>query len=125
MGLLDNFPHRCKIQRRIRSKDTLGSGKDTVTVEQTGVHCWEQQASDSEVRDYEKRGMRVSRKVFFLTDPLVTERHQIVITKRNGVAIAAANQIALDVKSEPVPDASAGLGVVYRVMVDDLTGSRD
>lgn len=103
----------------------IGSKDHPATNEQTEVECWEQQASASEVKDYEKRGIRISRKIFFLADPGVTERHEILITHRmvNGELTAVANPVSLDVKSRTDPDASAGLGVVYKVMADVSTGA--
>ena len=122
MSLLDSFPHKCTIRRRVRIKDDYGGNKDhPATDEQTNVECWEQQASASEVKDYEKRGIKISRKIFFLADPGVTERHEILITERNGVAVA--NPIPLDVKSRTDPDASAGLELIYKVMADVSTGA--
>jgi hypothetical protein len=69
---------------------------------------------------YDKRGISISREIFFLADYGLTEQDEIVITKRNGVAVA--NQVPLDVKSRSEPDASAGLGVVFSVMADIQTG---
>ena len=121
MSLLGNFPHLCTIQRRTRSNDDLGGNFDAETVEQTNVVCWEQQASDGEIADFEKRGMTIDRKIFFLSNPSVTPRHEILITSRNGVTQSSPS--VLDVISEPRPDASAGLGVVWRVMVNENTGA--
>jgi len=121
MGLLNNFPHKCTIQRRKRTDGALGGNKDSPIVEQTNVVCWEQQASASEIRDFEKKGMSISRKVYFLVDPVVTARHQILITERKGVA--QSSPINLDVMSHTLPYASAGLGVVYKVMVNENTGA--
>ena len=119
MGILDSFPHRCTISRRIRTKRTLGGSKDSSVDEQTNVLCWEQNANHVEITDYEKMGMAVNRKIYFLTDPGVTVRHQISITSRNGVAIASP--IELEVRTEALPDASAGMGVVYKVMAEQIT----
>lgn len=124
MSLLDNLPHECTIQRRVRAADDFGGASDSLTVEQTGVECWEQQASASEIQEYDKRGMNVTRKIYFVADPAVTPRHQITITKRLDVAVAVASQTALDVLSNPMPDSSAGLGILYKVMVGDNTGVR-
>lgn len=124
MSLLDEFPHRCTIQRRKRSNDGKMGNVETRIVEQTDVECWEQQASATEVKDYERKGMKVSKKIFFISNPNVTERHEIIITKRNGVAVPAASQVIQDVSSEAREDASAGLGVVWRVMTSDDTGNR-
>jgi hypothetical protein len=122
MSLLDNFPHRCTIQRRTFARGRLGGQKASLSVERTNVRCWQQQASDREIIDYEKRGIAVACKVYFTSDPGLTERHQIVVTEREGVAVTG---LELDVKSHPVPDASAGLGVVWKVMCDYSTGSDD
>jgi len=123
VSLLDNLPHRCTIRRRTRTKGTLGGSKDSQTNEQTNVECWEQNAGHNEVMDYEKRGMSISRKVYFASDPGVTSRHEILITERNGTTISSP--VALTVKSEAIPDASAGMGVLYKVMCDRVTSSEN
>ncbi len=130
MSLLDQFPDRCTIRRRTRSKGTLGGGKDGSTDEQTGVQCWEQAANASEVERYNKRGQVVTRKVYFLSDPGVTEKHQIVVTSRtanNGTltAVPISSQVPLDVVAKPEPDASAGKGILFKVMADFDQGRLD
>jgi hypothetical protein len=82
------------------------------------VRCWEQQAGAKEIADYEQRGVSVDRKIYFTEDPRLTVRHEIVITERNGAKVSFERQETLDVMAEPRPDASAGLGVVFRVMVN-------
>ena len=123
MSLLDSFPHKCTIRRRTTSKGSLGGNKDGSINDQTDILCWEQQASAGEVADFAKRGMSITHKIYFTSDPGVTERNQILITERNGTAIS--NPVPLEVKTEALPDISAGLGVVFRVMVDELTGRFD
>jgi hypothetical protein len=123
MGLLDQFPHRCTIRHRVRSADGLGGSQDSYTNDSTDIRCWEQAASFTEVEQYEKRGMRVSRKVYFLADPDVTVRSQILITERQGTTVSSPTP--LDVRTEAQPDAGAGLGVVYKVMCDVITSSED
>jgi len=124
MSLLDSLPHRCTIQRLKYTKGTLAGSKSIPIVEQTNVACWEQQAGASEISSYQKRGISISRKIYFASDPNVTERHQIIITKRNGVAIVVANQIVLDVRTKISPDASAGLGALFKIMVEEVTSDR-
>ena len=121
MSLLDNFPHRCSIKTTYKAKDEIAGTRTKETTEQTNVECWEQQASNSETMEFEKRGMNISKKIFFVTDPQVTTKHEIVITHRLGVAVV--NPISYNVMSEPLPDSSAGLGVVYKVMVNKNLGS--
>jgi hypothetical protein len=101
-----------------------GGRRDAYTVEQTDVPCWEQQASASETRQYEKRDIMADRKVFFVTDPGVTTRHQILITSRDRGVTTIASPAVLDVTATPLPDASAGLGALYRVMCGENTGER-
>ncbi len=119
MSLLDSMPHECTIQKLVKSSGDLGGGRTVPAVEQTGVVCWEQSASASEIANYDKRGIRITRKVYFPVDPGITEQHQILITKRGGVAVSSP--LVLDVRSEVEPGASAGMGILFRVMVDRAT----
>ncbi|GAG51772.1 unnamed protein product [marine sediment metagenome] len=125
MSLLDNMPHKCIIQRITKVEDNMMGNRDVPVEEQDDVRCWEQQVSAAEVLEYEKRGMSINTKVFFTSNPNVTERHQIVITERNGTAIAVADRSEMDVVAVPEPDASAGMGVVWRVMCYKSTGADD
>ena len=125
MSLFDDFPHKCTINLKTRTKGALGGSLDGRTEEQTDVVCWEQSASHNEILAWEKRGYTTDRKIYFLTDPGVTIQHEIVITERQGVAIASASQEILDVVSEALPDAAAGMGVVFKVMVNSLSGAFD
>lgn len=123
MSLLDEMPHESTIRRRTRTKSSLGGSKDSFVNEQTEVKCWEQPATAKEIVDFEKRGISINRKVYFPTNPSVTERHQILITKRQGVAITSPTP--LEVKTILSPDSSAGLGVLYKVMVEEVTSRFD
>lgn len=82
------------------------------------------QLSASETEKYAKRDIAASRKVYFVSDPGVTTRHQILITSRDRGDTTIANPVVLDVKSTPKPDASAGLGILYRVECEEVTGER-
>lgn len=119
MSILDELPHRCRIGRRTRTKVAGGVGVavDTIETISEDVECWEQQASSSENALYQKKGISNTKKIFFKADPGVKEDYVIFITNRYDAEIAAADQIELDVISSPDPDASAGQGVVWRVMV--------
>lgn len=125
MSLLDSLPHRCTIFKETFSKGDLGGSKATRVDEQTGVECWEQNAGHGEIEEYEKRGISISHKIYFDSDPGVTERHRIVITSRDaGVTqIASSSQKVLEVRSVSEPDAGAGLGPPYKVMVERRTGT--
>ena len=57
------------------------------------------------------------------SDPSVTENHQILITERNGTTVSSP--VALDVVGVDFPDASAGMGVCWKVTVNQTTGEDD
>lgn len=107
MSLLDSMPHTCTAKRRTRTKDSMLGTKDTFTTLFSDRECWRQQASSSEVMTAQARDIAISHKVFFATDPEVTEEDVLII-----------DGDTMTVRSSPHPDASAGLGVVWRVMVN-------
>jgi hypothetical protein len=119
MSLLDNFPHTCTTKRRARAKDSIGGSSDTFATVSTDLPCWQQPASMTEVREYEKRGMTVTNKVYFRTDPGVDSKFVLEVTNPQ-----TGRTDTLEVRSRSRPDASAGLGVVYKVMAElSTTGS--
>lgn len=120
MSILNQFPHRCTIRRIVRVKGDLGGSRDTYLNEQTSVLCWEQSASQKEVMEYEKRGVFITRKIYFTTNPGIGERHQILVTEREGVAVSSPTPLKVRTRTEP--DGSAGLGVVYKVFCSETTG---
>lgn len=108
MSILDAFPHTATAKRRTRTKGTLGGTKDSFpTILFTDRPCWQQPAGDSEIDRYAKRQITITDKVYFTIEPEVDERDILIIGGRT-----------FEVRSRAVPDASAGLGVVYRVMVE-------
>ena len=108
MTILAHFPHTCTAKKRKRTKGTLGGSKDSFpTTVFTDRKCWRQPVSDSENEEYQRRGITVSHKVYFTSDPELDATHVLIF---DGVDYY--------VKSESDPDASVGLGVVWRVMVD-------
>ena len=110
MTILDSMPHLATAKSRARTADGVGGGRDTYTTVFTDRACWVQQAGDSEVTEYARRGIRISEKVYFTTNPELNELHTLTI-----------NGIEYDVISYPEIDASAGMGVVWRVMVNRTT----
>lgn len=125
MSILDNFPHECTILKRKYTKGARGGKKWTNETVSTGVKCWEQSTGASETVEYQKKGMNISRKIFFTSDPGVSVRYKIVMTKRNGVAVPTAGQIELEVVGAPIPDASVGKEILWKVLVKELTGEDD
>lgn len=113
MGLLDNFPHTAIAKIRARVQDALGGTRDTFTTVFQDRACWRQFAKESEIVEFEKRGMSVTDKVYFLSNPGLDERHILIISGD-----------VFEVRSTAIPDASAGMSVVWRVMCElTTTGS--
>ncbi len=102
--LLDSLPHTATAKLRSRTSDALGGSKDTFTTVFADRSCWRQPASTNERRQAQRRGIDISDKVFFVTDPELDERHVLVIDGET-----------LSVRNYAHPDASAGLGKVFRV----------
>lgn len=83
------------------SKDSYGT---TVWQDRS---CWLQPVSDSERTENQHRSQVATHKVYFTTDPGIDERHVLVI-----------GGLYYEVHSVSNPDASVGLGLLYRVMVE-------
>jgi len=125
MSLLDNMPHRCTIKLVTRARGGMIGSKDTPTTVSTGNKCWSQAASQAEVIDFEKRGMTINRKVYFPSDPQVTEQNEIVITSYDRGLTTITSQIPLEVRTTVAPDASAGMRRLWKVFVEEHTGRKD
>ena len=110
MNLFDNFPYTCTIYRRRESRDVYGTVNTLVAI-QTGVACWAQNASNSEIDQFSKRGISISHKIYFKTNPNVDERHTLLLS----------DGTSLDVVSISGPDAAAGRGVVFKVLANIST----
>jgi hypothetical protein len=107
MSLLDNFPDTAIAKRRKRSKDSLGGSKDAWETVFTGRTCWRQPLGNQEIKEAQQREIKVSHKVYFTADPELDEHHILII-----------DGDTMTVRSASHPDASAGLGVVWKVLVD-------
>lgn len=110
MSILDALPHLATARIRIRTLDTLGGSIDTFSAVFTDRPCWQQLASDREIAEYDKRGISVTDKVYFTSDPGIDERHILII-----------DGTTFEVRSRAKPDASAGMSVVWRVMCEERT----
>lgn len=113
--ILDNLPHTFVAKSRARTADTLGGMKDSWTTVSSGS-CWHQQAGDSEITEYAKRGINLTGKVYFVTNPALNEKHQLIVSDKDGNEVGT-----FDVVSYPQLDASAGLGVLWRCNVNRKT----
>lgn len=115
MSILDSLPHTCDIKRRTRTLDTLGGSTDSYDTTNSSVSCWRQVASDREINEFMKRGVSVTDKVYFTSDIQVDERDVLFF-----------GSDTYEVRSRAIPDASAGMSVVWRVMVEyTTTGSTE
>lgn len=121
MSLLDNLPHTCtaRIRKRTRNSGDIGT-RDGFEIVFSGRACWRQPAGDSEINKFQQRQIRVTNKLYFVTDPGIDERHILDITDENGNTV-----VGYEVRSKADPDASAGLGILYKVMIEDLTQRSD
>ena len=104
--ILENLPHTCTAKLKVRTQGAMGSSKNSLTTVFSDRACWRQPAGDSEQMLAMKMGVSVSHKVYFVSNPQLDNRHVLVFS--DGT---------YDVTSRPMPDASVGLGVVWRVML--------
>lgn len=107
MGLLDNFPHLANAYVRTRVSDGLGGGQDSFGLVFSNRRCWRQNASDREIVELGRRGISVTNRIYFLSDPELDETHSLII-----------GSDVYEVRSRATPDASSGLGIVWRVMAE-------
>lgn len=113
MGILNNFPHTANIYIRSRQPDGKGGSRDSFALLYGAVACWRQVAGERQITEFMKRGISVTDRVYFLSNLQLDERHLIQI-----------GGDVLEVRSRAIPDASAGLSVVWRVMAEyTSTGS--
>lgn len=120
MSLLDALPDRCTIFVRTRVAGTMGGGKDLDVEQETSVECFAQPAGQAEVLDYDKRGMSITDKVYFVLDPGLNERNRILITRRNGSEV---DEESMDVVT--VYDSSVGRRKLWKAMCNRITSRED
>ena len=118
MSLLGNLPHTCTAQVRTRTKGTLGGSSDSFA-DVTGFvdrPCWQQAASEAEIEEFAKRGISITNKVYFTTRPAIDEKHILLVTNAD-----TGQTDTYEVRSRADPDASAGRGILYRLMCEQTT----
>ncbi|MCK9570091.1 hypothetical protein M0R72_14200 [Candidatus Pacearchaeota archaeon] len=107
MSLLENLPHLATAKIRTRIKDSLGGSKDSFdTILFTDKACWRQPANASEIKTAQHRDQVITHKVYFAEDPGLDEKCILVI-----------GTDTMTVRSAAHPDASVGLEMLWRVMV--------
>ncbi len=112
MALIDsvNMPHRVDSQIRSVTRDAVLGSVETWADELTNLPAWVQTASQNEITEFQKRGIVVDTKVYVVSDHGLTAAHRLVFSTRN-----------LEVRS--VADASAGLGIIWKVMCEERTAA--
>lgn len=120
MTLLDNMPHRCRIDRLRHVSDSLNATLEE-PVEVPGgadLACWVQNASRAEINEFQKRDQRVTHKVFFPAVPPLRVGDRITITT------AEPDILGQVLKFQSAADRSAGLGVLFGAMCELETNPR-
>lgn len=105
MSILDTLPHTCTALIRQRIRGAMGGSRDVFTQVFTNRECWRQFKSAAPIVQYQKRGFAVVDAFYFTTDPAIDERHVLLV-----------DGLTWDVLSRAEPDATVGLGIVYKVM---------
>lgn len=118
MSLLDNMPHKCSIDRPRHVNDAWGANREEDASVATGTACWAQNASQSEINEFQKRDQSVTHKVYFPAEPPLRVGDHITITT------AEAGMLGLVLKFQAAADRSAGLGVLFAAMCQEETNPR-
>jgi hypothetical protein len=111
MSLLDRFPHKGTISRLRYERDEYIGNREVAVPLATGVQAWVQNASMSEITEFQKRDMAVTHKAFFLADHGMRPGDLFTVT--SGPAFVG-DVLKFQAKS----DRSAGLGVVHGAMFE-------
>lgn len=105
MSLLDELPHAMDVYARSRAIDELGGANDNLYLVLSAQPCWRQEMREREIEEFEKRGIQATTRFYTTADLALDERHVIV-----------SGGSTYEVQSRAVPDASAGLGLLFRTM---------
>lgn len=119
MSLLDNQPHTADIKKRVPTQDAYGGDSAAFSTTTSGVSCWVQTASQSEVDTFRReKDLRVTHKVYFTTDP--TAYFGASEAKGSKYAIVPTNApfsgMLLEVRSHA--EATAGMATLWKVMTE-------
>lgn len=78
--------------------------------------CWQQTLKHAEIEANDKRGISATDKIYFTTKPELNAEHNLVVTN-----LDTGDTFTFEVRSRAIPDASAGLGILYRVFAERTT----
>ena len=112
MSLLDNLPHTVDHYRKRYERDEYIGNTSTPVSIATGVQAWVQNASMSEVDEFQKLDQRVTHKVFYSADPGIRPGDRIVVT-------AGTSFCGKTFDFRAMTDRSAGMGILFGVMVEE------
>jgi len=124
MSILDNLPHTCTAYRRVTTSDEYGGASNTETTLFTDRPCWQQWDKDRQVDwEYDKDHMRMRARLYFTSDPELCEQDEVLVTGKlpDGTAI---DPVRWEVISRAQPDATAGLSILFRVLIEYKTGDQ-
>jgi len=110
MTLLSNMPHTCTASRTTRTADGYGGFTESFTETFSGRACWRQRISERAASLWQARSIAVTNKVYFASDPGLIENDVLTFPDDSGwrYVVMAASE----------PDASAGLSLLWSVVVD-------
>ncbi len=108
MSLLANLPHTVEIQALTSAVGPMIGDDDDYPTKQAGVSAWVQTASQAEIDLFERRGFRVTHKIYFATEPATVESDQIIHDGKTYEFRSFA-------------DASAGLSVLFKAMFEQVS----
>ena len=114
MTLLDNMPHKCRIDRLRYKTDSVGGNIQTPVVVPgaSNLECWVQNASQREISEFQKRDKMVTHKVYFPEDPPLRVGDLITITT------ATPDILGQVLVFQTEADRSAGLGILFSAMCE-------
>ena len=112
MSLLDQMPHTVSHYRQKYIRDEyMASIPEQVALE-SDVRAWVQNASQTEITEFQKRDQLITHKVYYTGDPGIRPGDQIVVT-------AGPSFIGRTFDFQSQVDRSAGLGVLWGCMVSE------
>jgi hypothetical protein len=111
MTLLDNMPHTVTTSRKYYERDELGGNITKFSTLAADVSAWVQNASMSEIQEFEKRDERVTHKVFFAPDHDLRPGDKISVT-------VGPSFVDVELHYRASTERSAGMGVLFTAMCE-------
>lgn len=106
MTLLDSMPHTVRIERIKHERDEFGATRPVPQVIASDLPAWVQNASMTEINQFQKRDETITNKTFFPSDPGLRPGDHVVVT-------AGPSNVGDDLRHLAAADRSAGLGVLF------------